>query len=175
MHCINPPESGSISLTTRTSVHQPQYPIRHLYPPPPNSSLMAFLCTPEILFILLITFAALLHSLVYLFLSSCPFLVLVKVRRTIHTLLFVVYDPKGVALSDVDCPRDKRQIQLTIPNSKARNTCWDTDPIRLYQTSWRFVYLARRSKFADRDHRIRGDAQSSTRTTLLQNKRYFIE
>ena len=69
----------------------------------------------NLVLILLITFAALLHPPGVLVSNSCSSSGFGEGPQDHpHAPFFVVYDLKGVAFSDVDCPPDKRQIHLTI-------------------------------------------------------------
>ena len=78
----------------------------------------------NLVIILLITLAAVLHPLGVLVSNSCSLPGFDEGPQDhLHSPFFVVYNPKVVAFRDVDCPPDKRQIHLTIPIPKTSNSC----------------------------------------------------
>jgi len=90
----------------------------------------------NLVLILLITLAALLHPPGVLVSNSCSLPGFGEGPQDHpHAPFLVVYSIKGVAFRDVDCPPDKRQIHLTIPIPKVRTYVEiqiSTYPMRLY-------------------------------------------
>lgn len=94
---------------------------------------------PVNLVVLLITFAALLHASGVIVSNSCPFPGFGKgPQDPPHAPFFVEYDPKGVALSDVDLSAGQPSNVSNTDNdfkTQERDTRYNTIncPISLYQ------------------------------------------